>query len=394
MSVLTGSRHRVSAANEVRQQMKILFFSPASAMYGSERSMLALLVGGTLAAEVVCPGGGELELALKQLGVPVHRQEFGKYSFRQNPLWHLRFLWRAYRFVFESKADAVVANLDGNTPLVALAAKLAGIPFIRFCRFELRAPPRPIDAWCWRSAAAIICPSETVRRQFLEWAGEDFAHRTHRMYEAYVRPSNDFRDETSSSTIPAQSELTIGCVGRIHRGKRIETAIEAVAVLRARGTNVRLEVIGAHDGSDDGLAYARELERLTTELGLGDSVAFLGYMSSAELEDALRRLSVLVLTSESESFGMVLMEAWAQGVPTVCSDIPACREITELSGGGLLARVGEPESFADRIAQIVTDPHLAATMRQAGREWVERECTALSYSHRFHQILQRARVIT
>jgi hypothetical protein len=167
-----------------RCKLKALFINPAGAAYGSERSMLALLQARQFEAEVVCPGGGALERELRQLGIKMYPLEFGRYSLRQNPLWHLCFYLRFRQILKASRPDAVVINLDGNTPLVTLAAAMAGVPLIRFCRFEFTPPTRRLDAWCWREARAIICPSEVVRQQVLSWAPRGMATRVHRLYEA------------------------------------------------------------------------------------------------------------------------------------------------------------------------------------------------------------------
>lgn len=373
----------------INVSLKVLFISPADAAYGSERSMLALLQARQFEAEVVCPGGGALEHELCQLGIKVHPLEFGKYSLRQNPLWHLGFYRRLRQILKTSQPDAVVINLDGNTPLVTLAAAVARVPLIRFCRFEFQPPTRWLDRWCWLQTRAIICPSDLVKQQVLDWAPANFHSRVHRFYEAYTG-----RDATVEEVAMFRRQLElgetrlIGCVGRLHRGKRIEVAIRALSVVRERLDDVRLLVIGEHDGSSAGVAYEAELRRLANDLNLADAVIFAGYLSAEQIPAALAACSVCVLPSESESFGMVLMEAWAQGVPTVASDISGCGEISRASGGGHLAPIGDVQAFADQLMDFLTNPGTSSKYGQKGRAWVEQHCRPNSYATQFESVLK------
>jgi len=367
---------------------RVLFVSPAAAVYGSERSMLALLRERQFEAVLVCPGGGALERELLRLNTLVHHLEFGKFSLRQNPLWHLGFYRRFRQILKVSQPDAVVINLDGNTPLVTLACALARIPIIRFCRLEFEASTRWLDRWCLLRARAVICPSELVKQQVLAWAPASFHERVHRFYEAYTGR------EVSAAEIAAFRQQwnlgearLIGCVGRMHRGKRIEVAIRALAGVRKQLGDVRLLVIGGHDGSAAGAAYETELRQIATDMSLSEAVIFAGYFSADQMPAAIASCSVCVLPSESESFGMVLTEAWAQGVPTVASDVGGCAEITHASGGGFLAPVGDAGAFAGQLQELLTNSPIASAIGQRGKAWVGQHCSPAQYAVQFQSVL-------
>jgi glycosyltransferase involved in cell wall biosynthesis len=356
--------------------------------------MLALLRARQFEAEVVCPGGGALERELRQLGVKVHPLEFGKYSVRQNPLWHIGFYRRFRRILVESHPDVVVINLDGNTPLVTLLAVRAGIPIIRFSRFEFKAPTRWLDRWCWLKARAIICPSELVKQQVLAWAPLELHSRVHRFYDSYAGRAAAPHEATAfRQEFHLGDDKIIGCVGRLHRGKRIETAIEALAEVRKQVGNARLLIIGG-DGSPDETAYKWELQQLATDLGMREAVVFTGYRPAEDIPAVIASLDVCVLPSESESFGMVLMEAWAQGVPTVASNVGGCCEISQASGGGCLAPVGNAGVFAGHLLALLTDPQAAAAMGQKGKAWVDQNCPPADYAAEFKSIINGCKLDT
>jgi phosphatidylinositol alpha-mannosyltransferase len=68
-----------------------------------------------------------------------------------------------------------------------------------------------------------------------------------------------------------------------------------------------------------------------------------------------------------ESFGIVLVEAMAAGVPVVATDIPGYREVVRDGEDGLLVRPNDPEALAGAIRRILSAPELASTLAAAGR---------------------------
>jgi phosphatidylinositol alpha-mannosyltransferase len=69
-----------------------------------------------------------------------------------------------------------------------------------------------------------------------------------------------------------------------------------------------------------------------------------------------------------ESFGIVLVEAMAAGLPVVATDIPGYREVLSDGVEGLLVPPRDPEALAARLVRILTEPGLAARLGEAGRE--------------------------
>lgn len=369
--------------------MKVLFASPGAAAYGSGRSMLNLLRARQFEAEVVCPGGGAVALELRQLGVKHHVLEFNKHTVRQNPRWHLGF-YRAFCTILKhSRPDAVVINLDGNTPLVTLAALRAKTPIVRFSRFEFNSPRRWLDRWCWLQVEAVICPSEHVKQQVLEWAPGSFHPRVHRFYEPCdVLTVEDGESAAFRREFALGSNRIIGYVGRIHPSKRIETAVEALARVRRDIPDAHLLIVGGIDGSPAEAAYQKRLVELAAGCGVAEGVSITGYLNYNQVMRAVSTLSVLIHPSESESFGLVLVEAWAQGIPTVASDASGCREITRASGGGELCPVGDSDCFAECIVSLLQDPARAAALGSAGRSWVLSECSPAVYASRFCSLIE------
>jgi len=120
---------------------------------------------------------------------------------------------------------------------------------------------------------------------------------------------------------------------RVTRRKRLELAIAATAELRSVHPGVRLAVtgpLGPH--SADNLAYSEELFEMRTRLGVEKEVAFLHqYGDPHPVDDEMmaelfRLAAVVLLPSESEGFGIPVLEAGVNRVPVVCTDLEVFRE--------------------------------------------------------------------
>lgn len=354
--------------------------------------MLALLKMRNFSAEVICPGGGALQKELIALEVPTHNVEFGKFAFRNNPIWHLNLFISLRALMKEINPDAVVINLDGNTPVVSMAAYTLGLPIVRFCRFEFRPPSGVVENLAWTYPQKIICPSECVARSLRNWLTPERRGRVHVLYDAYDGKHGEVSNFAVQRTVASNpGRIVIGYVGRLHRNKRVEDAISAFAVVHERFPLATLIVAGANEESEDGDKYKKYLVDLTTRLGVSTSVEFLGYVPPDEMTTLFRDMTACILPSESESFGMVLVEAWSQSVPTVSSDVGGCREITTASGGGLLAPVGDVTAFAKCLLQILDNPAMGKELGRSGASWVDQHCRPEAYLEGFLRIISEVK---
>jgi glycosyltransferase involved in cell wall biosynthesis len=149
---------------------------------------------------------------------------------------------------------------------------------------------------------------------------------------------------------------------RITPRKNLGLAIRILAALRGRGTDARLVVSGPQDPHDRRAAsHLRALRRLATELGVTESVVFLGSPARSRPSDRVMRdlyliADALLLTSTDEGFGLPVLEAAAARLPIFCPDLPALRE---LAGGEAtyVALDGDPNAIARQIlGRLRRDP--------------------------------------
>ncbi len=159
-------------------------------------------------------------------------------------------------------------------------------------------------------------------------------------------------------------EPTILYLGRLKRYKRVDLVLRAVALLRERGSGVRLVVGGKGD-------HRGELEALRDRLGLGDRVRFAGFVPEEEKLRLMRGAWVHVLTSPREGWGIANLEAAACGTPTVASDSPGLRDSVLPERTGLLVPHGDVEALADALERVLADAGLRERLGAGAREWAE-----------------------
>lgn len=179
-----------------------------------------------------------------------------------------------------------------------------------------------------------------------------------------VTPFSALSDEdfVPSEEAAAYRDLNLLVVGRLIALKRVDVAIETVALLRNRGMAASLTVVGEGE-------KRRELERLTNELGISDSVEFAGWIADpVELRNHYRRAFALLLPSEFEGLGLVALESMAAGTPVVRT---AASELAELFRPGhdiLVVPTQSPEMFADVVTRLYKDRDLYVRIAHAGQE--------------------------
>jgi len=214
-------------------------------------------------------------------------------------------------------------------------------------------------------AASIITLSEVNRRKQLEdGAAAD---------KISIVANGVDVDALVAAAVPATprvpgAPIRVGFVGRVVPIKDVITFIKACD-LALRDVSLQIEIIGP---SEEDSAYAIRCRELVELLGRGDEILFVGPRKLAEIYG---NLDICVLTSFSEGQPLVILEAHAQGVPVIASDVGACREMLEgrdaadrtLGPGGIVTRVAAPEETAAALVQLARSQSLRRQMGEAGR---------------------------
>src|SRR5438105_381448 len=148
------------------------------------------------------------------------------------------------------------------------------------------------------------------------------------------------------------------CVGRLIPIKGHIVLLRAFAEARRQLPELELEIAGRGP-------LEPALKALVLELGLSDSVRFLGHVSP--IQAAIERAAIVVVPSMGEGFGMVALEAMERSRPVIAAAIGGLGELVRDGETGLLIPAGEAEPLREAIVRFAGDLELARRFGEAGR---------------------------
>ncbi len=265
-------------------------------------------------------------------------------------------LARAARLVRDLRPDVVHVHeplAPGLSMLAALAARAPVVATFHACADRL---------WTYRLFAPLL--RIVLRRCHHVVAVSDAAAALLARdlgLRAEVR-HNAVDLETFNGAVPLElpPAPTVLFVGRLEPRKGVRVLVQALPALIARVPEVRVLVVGDGDGRG-------EIERLPAPIRA--HVQLLGAVHDADLLRCYASASLLVAPALGrESFGIVLLEAMAAGLPVVASDIPGYRAVVRDGIDGLLVPAGHAQRLADALATVLTDRGLAAAFAASGRQ--------------------------
>jgi glycosyltransferase involved in cell wall biosynthesis len=155
-------------------------------------------------------------------------------------------------------------------------------------------------------------------------------------------------------------------IGNLHPRKNLATLLEAFALLRGRGLEHRLAVIGGGGLGRLNNAEYRKLAFRVRDLGLEEAVVFTGYVPDERLKCLLARADMLVFPSIYEGFGLPPLEAMACGVPVITSRRASLPEVVG-EAALLLEDPLEAQEIVEKVESLISDPGLRSRLIEEGR---------------------------
>lgn len=181
-----------------------------------------------------------------------------------------------------------------------------------------------------------------------------------------TRFSPEFRERKAAP-------FTIGYVGRLTAEKNVRCLARLERALLGKGLrDFRIAIVG----------HGAEQEWLRQNMRHAE---FLGVLGGDELSRAFANMDVLAFPSETETFGLVVLEALASGVPVVAMAKGGPKYTIEHGKTGFVAE--NFEEFASYVAGLMTGPQIVSRMREAGRRYAQ----SSSWAHAFQNIYQTYR---
>lgn len=184
---------------------------------------------------------------------------------------------------------------------------------------------------------------------------------------------------------PASAEALVVFAGRHIPEKRAVAVVPAVALARTRVPELRAAIFG--DGPERPAVL-----RAVIEHGLGASIDVPGFVAAETVQLGLAQAMCLLLPSRREGYGLVIVEAAAQGTPCIVVQGPdnAAVELVEDGVNGVIARSADPEDLAAAILRV----HAAGkALRDSTAEWFLRQAERLSLDSSLSAVVDSYRAV-
>ncbi len=271
---------------------------------------------------------------------------------------HLRASWQDQKLLNQYGPFDIQHSFDfTSSPWEALFAKLHSRVFI-FTQKNLAEGGYRAGNWLKLRLANKIVVISNATTQVLQDLGADLSK-----VEKIPHGIEPYRDEPKRS-LNITGGRHILFVGHIQPRKRQEDAIKALGRLTDEIPDLSLLIVGGSYDPD----YYQELRHLTAVLGLEPKVHFLGVRD--DVLALMKTSSALILCSDSEAFGWVILEAMSVGLPVVASDSGGPGEIITNGLTGSLVAVGDIDGYVRALRQIILDPEWAASLSKNASDLV------------------------
>ncbi|HMB96389.1 MAG TPA: glycosyltransferase [Tepidisphaeraceae bacterium] len=214
---------------------------------------------------------------------------------------------------------------------------------------------QPNPRWHWRLqsfaqnfARKIVVPSPSAAQVAQDWADVSSD-------KIVVIPNAvEIAQFAVKRSDRSEGAMRIGFIGRLDPIKRIGDLVQAISFLDERFS---LHIFG--HGED-----RANIQRQIASTNVRGRVTLHG--SIAKPQAAMEQIALLVLPSDAEGFGLVLIEAMAAGVPIVATDVPGIRDVVQNEKTGLLVPVRNPQALAAAIRRIADSSSLRNRLIQNG----------------------------
>ncbi len=265
--------------------------------------------------------------------------------------------------------------LHAHTPrtlmIGALASRKLKVPLVYHvhspvgrdsCRGLMNRLNGAIEKLSLRQVSKMICVSSSL--------GQYMAELGHAPEKLAVVPNGvELVDDLVLPAVP-KGTWTIGCMALYRPRKGTEVLLEALKILKDNKSPVRLRAVGPFQTE----AYQEEVLAKVEELGVGDMMEWTGFQT--DVNEQLAAMDVFVLPSlYGEGLPMVVLEAMANAVPVVASNVEGIPEAVRDGVDGMIFEAGDAEDLANKLSSLVGNEQLWESM---SRSALERQRTKLS----------------
>ncbi|MFH1018686.1 MAG: glycosyltransferase family 4 protein [Pseudomonadota bacterium] len=389
-------------------RVRVLFLNSCVNGGGAGRSLQTYLenMDSRIEAHVVMPEQGVIGEHLKNVERIWYVREFVERIQRSPYRFCERLGWRWLHFVSnwvaipvamkkitdlarEIQPDLIYCNHMLANPVGAWVGSRLGIPVVFHARnihvawFGRKFYRFLADLKCTKK---IICNSLASSLIYREYT-EEKVEVVHNFVDLQTFNRATFQPKLRKECGIAEDALVIGYAGRILAKKGIPVLLEAFQRIASLFPTAVLALVGDNDGGVH-KDLRGKYEDMARTMGIGDRTFFIGFRE--DIRPYVSDFDILALPSvEPESFGRVLIEAMAFGIPSVVSALGGAVEVVRHGLNGLWSIPGDSSDLAIALTRLMSDPDLRTEMGRHGASDVYAEFSAVDQSRRITDILVR-----
>lgn len=292
-------------------------------------------------------------------------------------------IFRLARLLRLKRINVVHAHMFDACLYTAIAASLVGVPVVVTTEHGENPWKNDLHRWLERRVVSplvdlrfCVSPQILEIRQDLDGVPAEKLRLT--VNGTFLRPPKESRE--------TESVPVVGTMGRFIPAKDYPTLVKAIDVLRRRGDDVRLQILG--DGPEK-----QNVVDTIRECNLEEAVQLPGMVS--DVDHWLEKFDIYVSSSVSEGQPVALLEAMAHGLPIVATDVGLSADTVVDGEGGIIVSPGDPAAIAEAIGQLLHDPGMRNLFGKNARARIQAEygVDAVAESHltAYRQILAKKR---
>jgi len=356
-------------------KLNILYITDNVGLGGGETSLVDHLVNlnkDRYCPVVVCPDEGELTAELVRCGIRVEIVHFTlvkRYAsaFVKYPL---DVTYELFKRLKREQINIVNANGFNCMLIIAPAVRMSNVPLVWTCH-----------GW-WPSgkitgmfinifADKIIAVSGYVKNKLINEGNVKRSKIVHIPLGIDLARYNDIRSDNclrQEFNLDLESPI-VGMIGRFQRLKGHMTFVIMASEICKRYPQMKFLMVGGEVFGDRAeYEYGEEVREYIHDLRLENNIVVTGFRR--DIPRILGCLDVLVVPSEVETFGMVILEAMAAGVPVISCARGGPREIIKNGGNGFIIDGQDSKQLAEKVLQVIESPSLMLDIIVNGKNTV------------------------
>lgn len=345
---------------------RVCFFNSHKSWGGGEKwyyDMATRLAAKGYKVTVVTNKQSELKRRLQNAALNKYEVKVTNLSFLN--VW---VLLKICTIIRKERIDTIIVNLSSDLKTAGLAAKIAGTEKILYAR-GIANPVRNsfLNRWLFqRILTGVIANSEETKRSILKNNPALISSSKIQVVYLGIDLKNTAKHFQGPIRVSQADKFILGTAGRLEKVKNHKFLIEAAKRLKERGAKFKLLIAG--DGS-----LKNELTAYAKSMGVENEIEFLGFID--DIASFMAAIDVFVLSSFSEGFGYVLIEAMAFKKPVIAFNHSSSPEIVIDQQTGFLIAKNDIEEFVEKTLMLLENRNLCEQLGENGRKRVEEKFT-------------------